>query len=397
MTRKLTYLAFALAATISAQAQSQITLNGEIVGMNDSCRVSIVDAEGNQDKVIASTKFNTSAFCLSGQARLPRLITINIAAINPQSGKWVRHASIRTMADETPMTLKITKEMLLKDLRNLNLEAMINVPESGISFQGGLAAKQFAEYLDYTRTSEWAAQTLSYAEADAWFAYNGNDDAIAYMKRATEKAKDEAAQKQDEFVLLHPLYPVSAALVAKKAYQPFSYSADNFEKLFAAIQNNADTMHVNFVKRNIDYMRSHAKGAAYTDFVGKDMNDKDMKLSALMKPGKLTLIDFWASWCGPCRAAIPKIKQMAMKYADKLQVVSCSVDEKKVAWLKAAKDEAMPWPQMMLPLSALSSKGGAGTAYDITTIPRLVVVNAQGKVLVVTHSPDIVERIIAEN
>ncbi len=365
--------------------------------MNDSCRVSIVDAEGNQDKVIASTKFNTSAFSLSGQARLPRLITINIAAINPQSGKWVRHASIRTMADETPMTLKFTKEMLLKDQRNLNLEAMINVPESGISFQGGLAAKQFAEYLDYTRTSEWAAQTLSYAEADAWFAYNGNDDAIAYMKRATEKAKDEAAQKQDEFVLLHPSYAVSAALVAKKAYQPFSYSADNFEKLFAAIQNNADTMHVNFVKRNIAYMRSHAKGAAYTDFVGKDMNDKDMKLSALMQPGKLTLIDFWASWCGPCRAAIPKIKQMAVKYADKLQVVSCSVDEKKAAWLKAAKDEAMPWPQMMLPLSALSSKGGAGTAYDITTIPRLVVVNAQGKVLVVTHSPDIVERIIAEN
>lgn len=110
----------------------------------------------------------------------------------------------------------------------------------------------------------------------------------------------------------------------------------------------------------------------------------------------MTLIDFWASWCGPCRSAIPKVKAMAEKYADYLQVVSCSVDEKKAAWLKAEKEEAMPWPQLIMPLSSLQSKDGAGAAYDITTIPRLVVIGADGKVLVITHDPAVVERTIAE-
>ena len=108
-----------------------------------------------------------------------------------------------------------------------------------------------------------------------------------------------------------------------------------------------------------------------------------------MKPGKMMLIDFWASWCGPCRSAIPKVKQMAKDYASKLEVVSCSVDEKKEAWLKAEKEEAMPWTQLFLPLSKLEK---AAMAYSISTIPRLVLIGADGKVLCITHSPEIIKR-----
>ena len=105
----------------------------------------------------------------------------------------------------------------------------------------------------------------------------------------------------------------------------------------------------------------------------------------------MMLIDFWASWCGPCRSAIPKVKQMAKDFADKLEVVSCSVDEKKEAWLKAEKEEAMPWAQLFLPLSKLEK---APKAYSISSIPRLVLIGADGKVLCITHNPEVIKKFL---
>lgn len=390
------FLAVLLFTGSSVQAQTQVSITGEITGLTDSCKVSLVDEEGYKPKKLAMTKFKGGSFSLTSEIKVPRMVSLNISTIDAKTGKWTKNASIRTMGDGSPVVVKMDKESILKERKNIATEALINQTESGITMTSGKTMQQYAEYLDYIRPLEWAVQTLGYAEAEAWFANDGDDNAISYMKLAKEKAEADLSARQHEFILLHPDYPVSAALVAAKAYKPFSFSVSDFEKEYAAVRNNADTVHVNFINRNINYFRSHAMGAEYTDFTAQDKKGKDVKLSSLRQSGKMTLIDFWASWCGPCRSAIPKVKAMAEKYADHLQVVSCSVDEKKAAWLKAEKEEAMPWPQLIMPLSRLQSKDGAGAAYDITTIPRLVVIGADGKVLVITHDPAVVERTIAE-
>ena len=395
MNTKIIFLAMSLMACSYVQAQTKVSITGMIAGMADSCKVSLVDAEGYKPKTIVSKKFKGSSFSMDAELKMPRMVTLNVSTVNAKSGKWTNNLSIRTMVDGSPIMIKMDKESVLKERRDIAVEALVNQPKSGISITGGKAMLQYAEYLSFVRPAEWAAQTLSFAEAEAWFANNGNDDAISYMKQAKEKTEAELSTKKHEFVLQHPDYAVSAALVAAKAYKPFSYSLADFDKEYAAIKDNADTAHVNFISRNINYLRSHATGAEYTDFTAKDKNGKDVRLSSLRHAGKLTLVDFWASWCGPCRSAIPKVKAMAEKYADRLPVVSCSVDEKKEAWLKAEKEEAMPWPQLLLPLSSLKGMDGAGTAYDISTIPRLVVIDADGKVLVITHDPAVVERTIA--
>lgn len=323
------------------------------------------------------------------------ILIIRNGLVAKANGKWMLCASIRTMVGGTPITIRMDKDVILKDRGNVEIEAMVNRPESGISIHGGKVAEQYAEYLAYTRSVEWASNTLGYTEAKAWFDNHGNNEAVSYMRQACQKTLAELAAKSHEFILSHPDYAVSAALVAGKAFKPFSYDMDDFEKEYAAVRNNTDTAHVNFINRNLAYFRSHANGATYTDFTAKDKKGKNVMLSSLRQPGKMTLVDFWASWCGPCRSAIPKVKAMAEKYADQLQVVSCSVDEKKEAWLKAEKNEMMPWPQLMLPLSDLQSTDGAGTAYDITSIPRLVVISADDKVLVVTNDPAVAERTIA--
>ena len=374
----------------TAQAQTAITVNGQVVGNVDSCMVSLVDCENpRESKALASTKFVGQNFSLSTSVnKTPRFARLSFSVRN-QKGFWGRVTELRLFLDGSPITVKIDKNVLEQDVMWQKKQALINQPDGKIIVEAGKAQASYADYLAFVRASSISADSASYAEASAWFANNGDEDAIKDYKQRNEAVAAVFEAKRNDYIRLHPDAPITAALVAQYAYKPFSYDLEVFNQQYVSLANNPDTMHVNFIQRNLDYFRSHANGAIYTDFIAETKDGKSVQLSSLMKPGKMMLIDFWASWCGPCRSAIPKLKQMAKDYASKLEVVSCSVDEKKEAWLKAEKEEAMPWTQLFLPLSKLEK---AAMAYSISTIPRLVLIGADGKVLCITHSPEIIKR-----
>lgn len=374
----------------TAQAQTAISVKGQVVGNVDSCMVSLVDCENpRESKALVSSKFVGENFSLSAQVgKTPRFARLSFSVRN-QKGFWGRATELRLFLDGSPITVKIDKNVLEQDVMWQKKQALINQPDGKIIVEAGKAQASYADYLAFVRASSISADSASYAEASAWFANNGDEDAIKDYKQRNEAAAAVFEAKRNDYIRLHPDAPITAALVAQYAYKPFSYDLEVFNQQYVSLANNPDTMHVNFIQRNLDYFRSHANGTIYTDFIAETKDGKSVQLSSLMKPGKMMLIDFWASWCGPCRSAIPKVKQMAKDYASKLEVVSCSVDEKKEAWLKAEKEEAMPWTQLFLPLSKLEK---AAMAYSISTIPRLVLIGADGKVLCITHSPEIIKR-----
>ena len=90
--------------------------------------------------------------------------------------------------------------------------------------------------------------------------------------------------------------------------------------------------------------------------------------------------------CGPCRSAIPHVKELHEKYGDKLDVFSVSVDENEKAWRKAMEKEQMAWQQFHL--SGKDQLGKGVQAFFITTIPRLVLLDDKGDVICSTNSPD---------
>lgn len=374
----------------TAQAQTAISVKGQVVGNADSCMVTLSDCENSQEsKQLASAKFVGETFALSSElSKTPRFARLSFSFKSPK-GKWYRGTDLRLFLDGNPVTVKLDKDLMMKNMKWQEKQACINQTDGKLILDAGKAHNSYADYLNFVRASSITADSASYAEANAWFANNGDDDAIKDYKQRNEAAAAAFTAKQNEYISLHPDAPITAALVAQYAYNPFSYDLEVFDKQYASLANNPDTMHVNFIKRNLDYFRSHANGASYTNFTAETKDGKNVELASLMKPGKMMLIDFWASWCGPCRAAIPKVKQMAKDYADKLEVVSCSVDEKKEAWLKAEKEETMPWTQLFLPLSKLEK---AAMAYSISTIPRLVLIGADGKVLCITHSPEQIKK-----
>lgn len=163
-----------------------------------------------------------------------------------------------------------------------------------------------------------AADSLSYVEARAWFANGGDDSKIVKEKAAANAAKQLRDEESCKFMMAHPQYAVSAALLAQKPYDAYSYSTADFDRMYAALKDNPDTLHINFIKRNLDRFRKLGTGSVYTDFDTKTKEGSTVKLSSLIKPGKMTLVDFWASWCGPCRSAIPKVKAILEAHADDL-------------------------------------------------------------------------------
>lgn len=131
------------------------------------------------------------------------------------------------------------------------------------------------------------------------------------------------------------------------------------------------------LKAEIEKIEKTADGSVAPDFTLPDMEGKDVKLSDLR--GKYVIIDFWASWCGPCCREITTVKKIYKKYHDKgLEVIGLSLDNKKDKWLGAVKKYDMPWIQVS------DLKGWecpVAKTYSVTGIPRVFLLDKEGKII----------------
>jgi thiol-disulfide isomerase/thioredoxin len=110
------------------------------------------------------------------------------------------------------------------------------------------------------------------------------------------------------------------------------------------------------------------------DFQAKDLDGKDISLQAFK--GKVILLNFWATWCGPCRAEIPGLVDLQSKYKDSLQIIGMAVDEEDDTELRnVMKSEAINYPIVMTAGTVRMAYGG------ITALPTVFVINPDGRVV----------------
>jgi thiol-disulfide isomerase/thioredoxin len=120
--------------------------------------------------------------------------------------------------------------------------------------------------------------------------------------------------------------------------------------------------------------------------------DSVLRLSSLQ--GKVVLIDFWASWCGPCRAANPAVVKLYNKYkAQGFEVFGVSIDRKKTAWLQAIEADKLPYIQV-------NDNGGRGATitetYNVTAIPTTFLLDKNGKIIAIDLEGNQLEKRLKE-
>jgi thiol-disulfide isomerase/thioredoxin len=133
------------------------------------------------------------------------------------------------------------------------------------------------------------------------------------------------------------------------------------------------------IEQELRYAAKTAVGATIPDFSQTTPDGTGLNIMSEVKQHKITIIDFWASWCGPCRQQMPFMIEIYHSLKDKgLGIVGVSLDKNRDAWISATKQFNITWPQM----SDLKGwENAVVQEFNITSIPYTIVVDQQGKIL----------------
>ncbi len=186
-------------------------------------------------------------------------------------------------------------------------------------------------------------------------------------------------QQKNEIIKLAKAYPKSYAS-AFFMYQFNSYNAD-LNAVETAYNNLDVTMQQSFfgtkLKGVADALKATGVGGQAPDFTLQTPDNKSVALSSLK--GKYVLVDFWASWCGPCRQENPNVVKAFNQFKDKnFTILGVSLDEDKAAWQQAIMKDNLTW-QHVSDLKGWSSKVAA--QYSVQAIPANFLLDKEGKII----------------
>lgn len=226
-------------------------------------------------------------------------------------------------------------------------------------------------YLDPGQTTVTAKSNLSTADISG-----GSTQRDWLLLEKAQKSSKNREQMEDQFIPLHPASYVSFDIIKTRA--TINSNPEKLESLYLKLDPKIrNSVQGQEVGKNLSIAKIITIGKPALEFSLADTAGNQISLKSFR--GKYVLIDFWASWCGPCRGENPNVLKAYQELKSKnFDVIAISLDSSRAPWMKAVHEDQMPWTQ----LSDLKGwKSKVALQYGITAIPQNFLVDPNGIII----------------
>lgn len=339
------------------QAQQRFNISGAIKGLSEGSNVSLSDANNPSD-TIAKGIVKDGWFVLQGSVGEPNLYQLNFDGAQKKSVVFIGNDSVS----------------LTGDVENIQ-EITVSGSSTNEDFE---AFKQIFNPL-FQRLSAMGQQI------NATPGIKPNDSLMIAYKKSLSTVKTTV----DNFVADHKSSPVApfVMLVTSELEQDMPTMEKRFNQLDPVTKEG---FYGRIIAQQIQEGRTGAIGTQAIEFTQADPEGKQVSLSSFK--GKYVLVDFWASWCRPCRMENPNVVKVYHKFKDKnFTVLGVSLDRDREPWLKAIKDDHLVWTHVS-DLKFWNNEAAA--KYRIQSIPQNFLIDPTGKIVAKNlRGPDLESRL----
>ena len=206
-----------------------------------------------------------------------------------------------------------------------------------------------------------------------------SDDEKAAVREAYNNVENEINGMNEAYIAANPASPYALYTLASTIGDVPVAELDAKLAAFDTLAAYANNDILKEAKETAALIKSLQPGNKAPDFVQNDPDGKPVKFSDIYSKNKLTMVDFWASWCGPCRAFNPDLVKIYKKYHKKgFEILGVSNDRDYDAWVKGIKDDKLTWPQVS-DLKFWDNE--VGKMYYVRFIPQNIFVDQNGTIV----------------
>lgn len=351
-------------------ASLTVTINGTVKGLPDGANINLVPgATHANEQPVATAVISSGHFLLEGKISAePRLYYLRIAGVGGQTSLMLQPGNVvvtatakllgngdRTYYEFTNVVVKGSESHMLY-MKKIAPKNALNA----LYLTNQEANKEVINKRNEAIAAKDTALVKSITDGPAW--KKAMADESQFFKQVQTNLRKIVTDNKDSF--WGPLL----------ALDIYSYFTPEDKSLYAELSPAAQKSYYGKIMGDLVNPLGF-KGQKAPLLVAKNEEGQPAELGILKKGHKYILVDFWASWCVPCRKSIPNLKKVYADYKDKgLQIVSISIDKKEGDWLKAQQEEKLPWPSFL-------DRGATANAWKVQAIPAMFLLDEQGKVV----------------